>query len=96
LLAKSNEIDTIILGCTHYPLLINQLRKFVPQHIKIVSQGEIVVNSLMDYLLRHKDLEALCSNNGQVTFNTTDFPENFDKGASIFWGGDIKSKHIIL
>lgn len=96
LLSKSSEIDTIILGCTHYPLLHNQLRKFVPAHIKIVSQGEIVANSLHDYLARHNELEALCSKNGQVTFNTTDFPGNFDKGASIFWGADVKSKHIIL
>lgn len=96
LLSKSSEIDTIILGCTHYPLLINQLKKFVPAHIKIVSQGDIVANSLQDYLLRHPQLESLCAKNAQVSFHTTDFPENFDKGASIFWGSELKSKHIIL
>ncbi len=96
LLSKSSKIDTIILGCTHYPILLNQLRKFVPEHIKIVSQGEIVANSLQDYLLRHTELESLCSKNAQITFNTTDFPDNFDKGASIFWGTEVKSKHILL
>ena len=96
LLSKSSKIDTIILGCTHYPLLLNQLRKFVPEHIKIVSQGEIVANSLQEYLFRHADLESLCSKNFQITFNTTDFPDNFDKGASIFWGTEVKSKHILL
>jgi glutamate racemase len=96
LLSKSSKIDTIILGCTHYPLLLNQLRKFVPEHIKIVSQGEIVANSLQDYLLCHTELESLCSKNSQVSFNTTDFPENFDKGASVFFGTEVKSKHILL
>ena len=96
LLSKSSEIDTIILGCTHYPILLNRLRKFVPEHIKILSQGDIVANSLQDYLTRHMELESFCAKNAQVSFNTTDFPENFDKGASIFWGSQVKSKHIIL
>jgi glutamate racemase len=96
LLSKSDDIDTIILGCTHYPILLNQLRKFVPEQIKIISQGEIVANSLQDYLLRHNELETICSKNSQVSFFTTDFPDNFDKGASIFWGTEVNSKHILL
>jgi glutamate racemase len=96
LLSKSSEIDAIILGCTHYPILINQLRKFIPENIKIISQGEIVANSLKNYLMRHTDLESLCSKNAQVSFNTTDFPDNFNKGASIFWLDEVKSKHILL
>jgi glutamate racemase len=96
LLSKSDDIDTIILGCTHYPILLNQLRKFVPEQIKIISQGEIVANSLQDYLLRHNELETICSKNSQVSFYTTDFPDNFDKGASIFWGTEVNSKHILL
>ncbi len=96
LMSNSNKIDTIILGCTHYPLLVNQIKKHIPESINILSQGEIVAQSLAKYLQRHPELEKLCSKNSQISFNTTDFPDKFDKGASIFWGSDIKSKHIIL
>ncbi len=96
LMNQSAKIDTIILGCTHYPLLINVIKKYVPSTINIVSQGQIVANSLAAYLQKHTQLEMLCSKGATVTFNTTDFPENFDKGAKIFLGQEVKSKHIIL
>ncbi|MGQ0827824.1 MAG: glutamate racemase [Bacteroidota bacterium] len=94
LLTKDKQIDTIILGCTHYPLLINKIRKHLPQHITVLSQGEIVSKSLIDYLKRHAELEQKCSKGGSIDFLTTDSSENFDKAASVFFGKPVKSKQI--
>ncbi len=94
LLAKDNQIDTIILGCTHYPLLINKIKQYLPQSITLLSQGEIVADGLADYLQRHPEMETLCSKGSTREFYTTDAPENFDAAASIFFGKEVKSKHI--
>lgn len=94
LLSKDDKIDTIILGCTHYPLLINKIKKYLPSHIKLLSQGEIVASSLGDYLKRHAELEQKCSKGGSIDFYTTDAPENFDKAASLFFGKMVQSKHL--
>lgn len=96
LLNKDKQIDTIILGCTHYPLLINKIKKYLPQNITLLSQGEIVAESLADYFVRHEAMEQKCSKGGSVEFFTTDSPENFDKAASIFFGEAVKSKHLSL
>jgi glutamate racemase len=96
LLRQSDKIDTIILGCTHYPLLINKIRKFIPSHINLVSQGEIVAESLSDYLNRHIDMEKRCSKNGWLHFYTTDNTESFDKAATGFFGKEVKSAHLAL
>ncbi len=96
LLSKNNDIDTIILGCTHYPLLINKIKKYLPQNITLLSQGEIVAESLSDYLVRHADINKKCSKGGSIEFFTTDAPENFDKAASVFFGTAVQSKHLIL
>ncbi len=94
LFAKNNKIDNIILGCTHYPLLLDKIKKFVPAHVKIIVQGKIVADSLSDYLIRHPEIEEKCSKNGTVEFYTTDSTENFDKVAGRFWGQEIRSKHL--
>lgn len=94
LLSKDDKIDTIILGCTHYPLLINKIKKYLPAHITLLSQGEIVAASLADYLKRHADLEQKCSKGGSIDFYTTDAAENFDKAASLFFGKAVQSKHL--
>jgi len=98
LLSKSNKIDTIVLGCTHYPLLINKIRKYVPENINIVSQGEIVANSLKDYLKRHPEIETNCSNGQTRFFFTTDSSEMFDLKGSMFLENmlDLKSVKISL
>jgi glutamate racemase len=96
LLKKDNEIDTIILGCTHYPLLIDKIKKLLPKDITILSQGEIVGKSLVDYLHRHAEIEQKCSKGGKIEFYTTDSPENFDQAASIFFGKQLQSKHLAL
>lgn len=96
LLKNDKKIDTIILGCTHYPLLINKIKKHLPENITILSQGEIVGKSLTDYLHRHPEIEQKCSKGGSIEFYTTDSPENFDTAASVFYGKPLRSKHLAL
>lgn len=96
LLAKDKNIDTIILGCTHYPLLIRKIKKHLPSNIILVSQGEIVAEGLAHYLKRHPEMEERCSKGKSIEFYTTDSPENFDKAASMFYGKEVSSKHLEL
>ncbi|MCE9540161.1 MAG: glutamate racemase, partial [Bacteroidetes bacterium] len=96
LLSKDKNIDTIILGCTHYPLLINKIKKYLPPNITLLSQGEIVAESLIDYLKRHLEIEQKSSKGGSVEFYTTDSPANFDKAALNFYGNPVESKHVSL
>lgn len=96
LLEKSSEIDTILLACTHYPLLLPKIKQFTPAGIKIISQGTIVANSLVDYLKRHPELDSKCSKNGIIRFCTTDSTVDFDANGAIFFGKSVKSMHIVL
>lgn len=96
LLEKSSGIDTILLGCTHYPLLHDKIKKLLPQNIQLLSQGKIVSKSLKDYLNRHIELESLCSKNGITKFYTTDSTEIFDHQAEIFYGKKLKSEYLHL
>ncbi len=96
LLSKDKNIDIIILGCTHYPLLLNKIKKYLSPNITLLSQGEIVAESLIDYLKRHVEIEQKSSKGGSVEFYTTDSPENFDKAALNFFGSAVASKHVSL
>ncbi len=96
LLAKSNQIDTIILACTHYPLLQEKIKQYLPQHINLIAQGKIVANSLKDYLKRHPEMDALISQKGKQSFYTTESTEDFDIKSAIFLGTKIQSKHLDL
>lgn len=96
LLQQNSEIDTIVLGCTHYPLLAAKIRQALPAHITLLSQGEIVAKSLKEYLKRHPEMEAACQKSGRVKFYTTDDTENFDRHASVFFGREINSAHLSL
>ncbi len=96
LVAQADDIDTILLACTHYPLLKNKIAQYVLPGVKIISQGEIVANSLADYLLRHPEIESRCSKSSQRTFFTTDSTEDFDHHAGIFYGQGLQSKHLVL
>lgn len=96
LLSQSSDIDSIILGCTHYPILIDKIKKFTPQHINIVEQGGIVANSLADYLSRHPEMDIRCSKNGECTYLTTEDEDKFNNMASVFLNEQINSKHINL
>ena len=96
LLSKDPAIDTILLACTHYPLLMDQIRKYTPDHIRILSQGDIVAASLADYLQRHTEIDQACTRNGNRTFYTTDSTEDFDQHASLFYGAPVQSLHTDL
>jgi glutamate racemase len=96
IVAKGKNIDVLLLACTHYPLLTEKIREYLPIGIKLVSQGEIVAESLVDYLGRHAEIETLCSKHGERLFYTTDSTEDFDSHASIFFGSPVKSRHVDL
>ncbi len=96
LLAEDSAIDTLILGCTHYPLLINKIRQFTPPHIRLVSQGEYVSRSLRDYLSRHPEMDGRCLKNGRCEFLTTESVEKFRECASVFMKQDVDVRSITL
>lgn len=91
---KGENIDVLLLACTHYPLLKEKIEEYLPVGVKLVSQGEIVADSLRDYLNRHPDMESRCSKNGQRVFYTTDSTEDFDSHASVFFDKPVSSEHI--
>jgi glutamate racemase len=96
LLDQSNDIDTVLLACTHYPLLIDKIRAYLSPAISIVSQGDIVAQSLVDYLNRHPEIESKCSKQGNSVFFTTDSADDFNQKATIFYGNSIQSEHLVL
>lgn len=94
LLKNDPEIDTVMLGCTHYPLIQDRIAAFLPEGIKVISQGELVASSLADYLLRHPEIETKCSKNGQVIYLTTESVEKFSASASVFLKNKVEAQHI--
>jgi glutamate racemase len=96
LLSQSPNIDTILLGCTHYPLLADIIKKMIPDHIKVISQGQIVAEALKDYLNRHSEMKGRCSKHGAKRFLTTDDTVSFNKHGSAFFGHSIDSNYIHL
>jgi glutamate racemase len=96
LLAKDDRIDTLLLACTHYPLLEEKIQKHLPPNIRVLSQGHIVADSLSDYLHRHPEIESRLTCNGQRLFYTTDSTEDFNSKASIFFGTPVRSLHTDL
>lgn len=96
LLSADPDIDSIILGCTHYPLLMDVISKFTPPHVKIIPQDRIVADSLIDYLSRHPEISRRCTRNGSVRFCTTDSTELFDELGTIFFRKPVRSEKIIL
>lgn len=96
LLHHAPNIDTILLACTHYPLLEKKIRQFLPTGIQLLGQGEIVAASLKDYLNRHPEMEELCTKSGHRSFFTTESTADFDRKGKIFLGEDIQSKHLEL
>ena len=90
------NIDAIILGCTHYPLLMPKIVKYVNPGIRIVPQGEYVAESLRNYFLRHPEMEAQCTKNGTVHYLTTENPDKFKESAQLFLHEDVEVKNIIL
>ena len=96
ILSAHPRIDTLLLACTHYPLLMGKIKQFVPQGVSIISQGGIVAKSLADYLAKHPHLAEKCSKNGQISFYTTDSTSDFNNHATVFFGHPVASKHLDL
>ena len=96
LLEQDPEIDTIILGCTHYPLLMDKIQQFTPSHIRLVAQGEYVARSLKDYLSRHTDMRTRCTAGSSCEFLTTESVEKFQEAASIFLHQQVHVRSITL
>ena len=94
LMAKEPAIDTIILGCTHYPLLYDKIRRYVPESARVLPQGEIVAESLVAYLQRHPEMEAKCSKGGTCSYSTTESPDKFAELASLFIGAPVTATQI--
>lgn len=96
LFQKGPKIDVVLLACTHYPLLKDNIQEHLPIDVKLVTQGELVAQSLAAYLNRHPEIEERCSKNGQQQFFTTDATEDFDSHGSLFFGAPVKSKYLDL
>lgn len=96
LFARGPRIDTLLLGCTHYPLLRDKISRFLPAGVTVLSQGEIVAASLEDYLHRHPEMAARCSRNGRRRFCTTDSTADFERHATAFYGSSLQAEHVDL
>lgn len=96
LMLLDSKIDAIILGCTHYPLLMPKIVKYVNPGIRIVPQGEYVADSLLHYFERHPEIESKCTKNGTVHYLTTENPEKFKESAQIFLHENVEVKNIVL
>ena len=96
ILDKDKNIDTLLLACTHYPLLKEKIEKHLPEGVKLLSQGEIVAHSLLDYLHRHPEVETKISKARERFFYTTDSAADFTSKASVFFGEPVAAKHADL
>ena len=96
LLARDPEIDTIILGCTHYPILMEKIRKYTPDGITLLTQGAAVAASLAEYLQRHPEMERLCTKGGKTVFCTTESDGKFGTQASLFLNYPVEVKNVTL
>ena len=96
ILKLNPEIDTLLLACTHYPLLKEKIKKHLPSSVKLISQGEIVAKSLQAYLENYPQIDACISKNKQRFFYTTDSSEDFNNKANIFFGEHVNSVHVSL
>lgn len=91
-----SKIDALILGCTHYPLLYDKIKTFAPENVRIVAQGELVAESLEDYLNRHLEMKNRCSSNGTCSYFTTESEDKFSQMASLFLDEEINCRRITL
>ncbi len=96
LLAQDNRIDTVVLGCTHYPLLLDKIRDYLPATVRPVLQGPLVAERLVDYLQRHPEIETRCSQKGGCRYLTTESPHKFSEAATLFLRERVEAEHIVL
>jgi glutamate racemase len=96
LLKQSPDIDTVLLACTHYPLMMGKLRQYFPASVQLIAQGDIVAESLILYLKNHPEMDRRCSKHAGISFYTTDDPADFDRHAAFFYKGGIQSERVFL
>lgn len=96
LLQRDPQIDTVILGCTHYPILEHKIRRYLPDTVKLVSQGDIIAESLADYLRRHPEMDARISKNGTCRFFTTESEQSFSKFASVLLQEEVEAHRTVI
>ena len=96
LMRRDPKIDSIILGCTHYPLLLNKILKYVPRGVKIIPQGEYVANSLKDYMVRHPEIDVKCSKGGRCHYMTTESVDKFSESAQLFLHETVDVEQVTL
>ena len=96
LMSRDPLIDTVILGCTHYPLLLPKIKKYASSNVRIVPQGEYVAHSLQDYLSRHPEMESRLTKEGTCHYFTTENPLKFQESAQIFLHEKVDVEHIAL
>lgn len=96
MLAIDPQIDAVILGCTHYPLLFDKIAAYMPSHVSLIPQGDYVAASLQNYLLRHPDMETRLSHEGTLRLLTTEQPEQFNESASVFLDEPVCATRIVL
>ncbi|MCH5307496.1 MAG: glutamate racemase [Prevotella sp.] len=96
LMSLDSQIDTIILGCTHYPILLPKIHKYIPRNIQVISQGSYVALSLLHYFERHPNIEQRCTCGGQVHYLTTENPTKFKESAQLFLHEDVQVENITL
>jgi len=94
ILQKDKNLDTLILGCTHYPLLTKSIQKYVPSTIQILEQGQIIAEKLLDYLHRHPEINRQLSTSGEINFLTTESAQTFENKATLFLGREVNAKNI--
>lgn len=94
LLSRDERIDSIVLACTHYPLLRPKIEKYLPEGIKLISQGELVATSLKDYLNRHPEMNERLSRSGSISYRTTECPDKFEDLASLFVAEQVQAKRV--
>lgn len=96
LMRRDPKIDSIILGCTHYPLLLNKILKYVPRGVKIIPQGEYVANSLKNYMFRHPEIDVKCSKGGRCHYMTTESVDKFSESAQLFLHETVDVEQVTL
>ena len=96
LFAQSKGIDTVILGCTHYPLLYSKIMKYMPEGVTVIRQGHIIAESLKDYLRRHPEMDERCGKGGSCRYLTTESAEKFCSMASVFLDEPVEVEQIEL
>jgi glutamate racemase len=94
LMSAAPGIDTVLLACTHYPLIADKIKQYLPPHVQVVAQGDIVAASLADYLTRHPEIDNVLTRGGTTRYFTTDDTTDFDNQASVFLGKPVTSEHV--